>query len=239
VTCSVIRVDQPAIDLVPLTDAGSVSGLAVVIDVLRAFTTAAVALDRGAEAIVLTGSVEDALAQRERLGDGALAMGEVDGARPAGFDLSNSPAELSSADVAGRVLVHRTTAGTSGAVACRAADAIVAASFVCAEATVRWLRARGPASVTFVVTGEHDSLDGDEDRACAEYLAARLLGDTPDPGPYLERVARSDAGARFGQDGPPQYRPEDLRIASQLDSYDLAMPVARSGGALVLRGERR
>lgn len=228
----------PPTRFLPLDRAAEARGVAVVIDVLRAFTTAAVALDRGAHEIVLTDTVDEALALRERLGDGALAMGEVDGARPERFDLSNSPHEVAVADVDRRTVVHRTTAGTTGAVACRDADAIVAASFVCAEATVRWLHPRDPGGVTFVVTGEHGDLDGDEDRACADYLAARLRGERPDPRPYLERVARSAAGARFRGDGPPQYRPGDLDIATDLDRYERAMPVERRGGRFVLRGVR-
>lgn len=229
--------EHPTSRFLPLARAGEAEGVAVVIDVLRAFTTAAVAFDRGAREIVLTDSVTGALELRERIGD-CLTLGEVDGARPDGFDLSNSPAELAAADVAGRTLVQRTTAGTAGAVAVGEADAVVAASFVCAAATVRWLRARAPVEITFVITGAHGDLDGDEDRACADYLAACLAGRSPDPRPFLDRVARSDAGRRFRVDGPAQYPPEDLELATELDRYDVAMPVIRESGLVLLRADR-
>ena len=53
-------------------------GVVVVIDVLRAFTTAAHAFDRGAEEILLVSSVEEAFQCRERNSDFVL-IGEVGG----------------------------------------------------------------------------------------------------------------------------------------------------------------
>src|SRR5262245_21091427 len=60
----------------------------VATDVLRAFSTAAFAFAAGAREIVLTGTVEEALALRERF-PGSLLMGEVDGLAVEGFDFSN------------------------------------------------------------------------------------------------------------------------------------------------------
>jgi 2-phosphosulfolactate phosphatase len=220
--------------LLPLCRAGEARGTVVVIDVLRAFTTAALALDRGAEAIVLVADVDEALRLRERW-PGSLAMGEVDGARPDGFDLSNSPAEIAAADVAGRRLIHRTTAGTRGAFAAAAgARTLHAAAFVCAAATVAALAALDPDHVTFVITGRHGDLDGDDDRACAEFLAARLAGRAPDPDPFLERVRRSSAGRRFATDDDGPYHPADLAWALRLDHVPLALPVRREEGLLVI-----
>ena len=63
---------------VPLDDAAKAAGLVIVIDVLRAFTTAASAFDVGAEAVVLVADVEEAFAMREE-NPGWLIMGEEDG----------------------------------------------------------------------------------------------------------------------------------------------------------------
>ncbi len=91
-------------------------GPVVVIDVIRAFTTAAYAFGAGAEAIYLVGSVEEALAFTTRH-TGALAMGEDRGRRPAGFDFPNSPVAVSRTDLSGRTMVQRTSAGTQGVIA--------------------------------------------------------------------------------------------------------------------------
>ena len=78
-------------------------GTVIIIDVLRAFTTAAVAFSRGADKIILVAEVDEALALRGR-GMGDLCMGEMGGMRPDGFDFGNSPFELSHADVTARRL---------------------------------------------------------------------------------------------------------------------------------------
>jgi phosphosulfolactate phosphohydrolase-like enzyme len=70
------------------SEAGRIVGAAVVIDVLRAFTTAAYLLDGGASELVLAATDEEALALKQ-LRPGALAV--KDGAPAAGFDLVNSP----------------------------------------------------------------------------------------------------------------------------------------------------
>ena len=99
-----------------LEGARTAEGTVVIIDVFRAFTTAAVAFSRGAAKIVLTAEVGEALELRAR-GVGELCMGEVDGMRPEGFDFGNSPYELSTADVEGKTLVQSTRAGTVGVAA--------------------------------------------------------------------------------------------------------------------------
>src|SRR6266508_6970461 len=101
-----------------LETCGAAIGAVVVIDVIRAFTTAAFAFAAGAREIVLTSAVEEALALRAHF-PGALVMGEVDGLPVEGFDFSNSPAELIGRDLGGRRMIQRTSAGTQGwCVAC-------------------------------------------------------------------------------------------------------------------------
>lgn len=222
---------------VSLAAAATATGTVVVIDVLRAFTTEAAAFAGGAQAITL---VEDVDAARRLRADDPdlLLMGEVDGAPIDDFDLGNSPDEVAARDLTGRRLVHRSTAGTRGAVQAIHADALAGASFVTAEATVRWLRAMASGPVTYVITGEHSGRDGDEDRACADYLAARLGGMHPDPAAFLDRVARSDAAERFGTPQRPDLPAADLAFACDLDRYDFALPIARENGALVVRPSR-
>jgi 2-phosphosulfolactate phosphatase len=224
----------PATTFLPLARTAEAGGLAVIVDVLRAFTTAAFAFAAGAKEIVLVETVEQALSLRDRL-PGALAMGEVDGERPEGFDLSNSPEEIEHHDLAGVTIVHRTTAGTLGAVRAAAADALAGAAFVTAAATARHIRASRADAITFVVTGEHGELDGDDDLACAQYIAALVEGAVPDPAPFLERTRRSTAGRRFLPGHLPQYRPGDLERALDVDRFGFAMPIERRDDLLVMR----
>ncbi|MFF9344535.1 2-phosphosulfolactate phosphatase [Streptomyces sp. NPDC014773] len=142
--------------------------VAVVVDVMRAYTVAAWAFARGAEKIVLAESQADALALTARHPDWVALK---DGPPAPGFDLVNSPGLLRSADLDGRTVVQKTTAGTVGALAVKHAPLVLCAGFVVAEATARVLRAGGYDEVTFVVTGEDGRAD--EDLACAQYIALR------------------------------------------------------------------
>jgi len=214
---------------VTLDGAGTSHGVVVVVDVLRAFTVGALALAAGARAIRCVATVDEALRLRDA-NPGSLAMGEHHhGRRVPGFDLGNSPSELSGVDLRDRLLIHRTSAGTQGLVgAASVTTRLFAASFVCAGATAHAVAALEPDHVTFVSTGV-DHRDGDEDRACADYLAALLTGGHPDPGRYLPRVRSSDAAQAFSGDDP-DFPAADLDEALRLDAVDFALRADIEGG---------
>src|SRR6185503_14452517 len=88
-------------------------GVAVVIDVFRAFSVACYAYARGAKRLIPVAEIETALSLR-RDHPGYLAIGERGGKKVDGFDFGNSPTEISQADVRGRTIVHTTSAGTQG-----------------------------------------------------------------------------------------------------------------------------
>lgn len=222
-----------AISYVTLEQADRAAGVVVVIDVLRAFTVAALALAAGASAIRCVRTVDEALTVRDDH-PRALAMGEHNhGRKVPGFDLGNSPTELAGIDVATRLLVHRTSAGTQGLVASAGnADHLFAASFVCAAATARAVLELNPDDVTFVATGV-DHRDGDEDIACAEYIAAMLTGAAPDPDAYLRRVLESDAAKAFRKDDA-DFPEADLHEAVRLDAVGFALRAQVDYGQVTL-----
>ena len=217
-----------------LETCAAATGVAVAVDVIRAYTTAAYGLAAGAREILLTGTVEEALALRREI-PGALAMGEVNGLRPSGFDFGNSPSALAGLDLSGRTLVHRTSAGTQGAVRAAQASALFGASFVVAGATARAIRALLPGDVTLIETGVRVDDSGVEDIAMADYLEALLLGYQPDPAPYLERAWRADAVQRFLDPAVPELPEEDIPLCLEVDRFDFALRIQRRGGRLVLR----
>ncbi len=209
------------------------TGLAVIIDVIRAFTNAAFAFSRGTEKIYPVSGVDEAL-EFKRQNPGSLACGEVGGIPPEGFDFGNSPTQTNALNLTGRVVVQRTGAGTQGVVRSMQATQLVAASFVVAGATVKYIHSLRPEEVSFVVTGEtYDG--GTEDFACAEYLEALLRGLSPDPAPYLERVRRSRDGSQFMNGGHPHAPSADLDLCTAVDRFHFAMPISRENGRLVMR----
>ena len=210
----------------------------VVIDVLRSFTSAAVALARGARAIYPVESISEAVTLHDRLPN-ALSVGAVGGGDPIpGFDFGNTPSALLTADVAGRDVVMSTAAGVRGLQRFSQGRQLFAASLVCARATARAIRASGAEDVCFIITGEWVDRDGDEDVACADYLEA-LLADRPaDAAIYAQRVRDSDFGRRFTAGSWPNLPPSDLDLAAEADRYDFAMPVHHENGHLVIRAGR-
>ena len=217
-----------------LADCDGVEGCVVVIDVLRAFTTAAHALHRGAAQISLVDTLAAAFALRDATPD-SLLMGEERGIPIPGFDFGNSPLELSAADLRGCNLIQRTSAGTQGVVACRDAETLLAASFVCAAATARYLVRLAPSELTFIITGASAHRDGEEDRAAAEYIAAQVLSERPQARPYLKRALKSDAARLFVEFDTPEAT-ADLSACLRADTHDLAMPITRDGDELIMRG---
>jgi 2-phosphosulfolactate phosphatase len=214
-----------------LSGAREARGLAVVIDVFRAFSTAAYAVDRGATEVVLVASVEDAFALRRRWPD-VLIMGEVGGRRVDGFDFGNSTSAIARADLRGHPLIQRTSAGTQGVVAAAGADAIVLGSFVCVGAIVRHVRARRPSVVSLVAKGVRAERPAPEDEACADLLEARLRGTPLDEPVLLERLASGGAAERFEEDSEDSPR-ADVSHCLRLDAFDFVLVVERRDGLLV------
>jgi 2-phosphosulfolactate phosphatase len=217
-----------------LDDCHTATGTVVVIDVLLAFTTEAFAFAEGATSIVLASTVEEALELKARF-EGSLAMGEVGTLPIPEFDMSNSSAALLDKDVAGRRIIHRTSNGTQGVVRSRNAKSMFVTGFPTASATAAHVLAERPDDVTFVITGITDDREGDEDRACAEFIADLLRNTAPDKDHYIERAYKSGAGQWFTDPEKPEYLLEDLELATDIDRFDFAMPVAREDGLLITR----
>jgi len=216
-----------------LADCHTAKGVVIVIDVLRAFSTAAYALARGAREILLVSRIKEALSLKARFPNSKV-MGEDGGLPPEGFDFGNSPTHISTEDLTGITLIQRTGAGTQGAVRSQNAEVMLASSFVVASATVRFVsRLRAP-EVSFVITGKSHS-SAEEDLACAEYLEQLLRGHCPDAKPYIQRVFDS-------RDAIPHLDPletafplSDLEYCTQIDKFDFAMPITRENGKLIMR----
>jgi 2-phosphosulfolactate phosphatase len=207
------------------------SGLVIVIDVLRAFSTAAYAFSRGAKEILLVSAVQEALDLRSQFPN-AKVMGEVGGLPPAGFDFGNSPTQIREEDLTGLTLIQRTGAGTQGAVRCANADMMLAASFVVASPTVKHILKIGPSEVTFVITGIHYN---DEDLACAEYLETLLKGNRPDTKSFVKRVYDCKDAENHLDPNHPEFPETDLDYCTRLNAFDFAMPITRINNRLTMQ----
>jgi 2-phosphosulfolactate phosphatase len=214
-----------------LEGARQATGHAVIVDVFRAFTTAAFCVAAGAREIVLVSDAEHALALK-RDDPSLFLTGEIGGRPIEGFEVGNSPSVIERLDLTGRRVVQRTSAGTQGVTAATRARGIALGSFVIAEATVRHLR-RGATDVTVVAMGHGASEKADEDEACARYIAARLVDAPTDIRAILASLWQDE------DPGWPEWFPRrDAELACQVDRFDFALPVTREDGLLVARPVR-
>jgi 2-phosphosulfolactate phosphatase len=218
-----------------LKAASQCQGSVVVIDVLRAFTSAACAFDAGAQSIELVATPEEAWARRAADPE-LLLVGEHLGRKLEGFDFGNSPPQLHSAALRGRNLVLRSTAGTQGVVQAAQARRIVLGSLTVASATVRWLQ-QWDDEVSLLAMGS-PSGPGEEDEACAELMLQMLLHQPVDRAGCLARVLASRAAAKALDPSVDWISPADLGAALALDRFDFAMPVHCEAGRRIARASR-
>jgi len=146
--------------------AGRVVG---VIDVLRASTSIATALDNGAKAVIPLDSSEEVVARSKALErtDVRLA-GERKMLAVPGFDLGNSTREFTRAAVEGKTILMTTTNGTPAITNTQGASDVVIASYVNYTAVLTMLRTalRGGTDITLVCAGRERQF-ALEDAGCA------------------------------------------------------------------------
>lgn len=217
-----------------LDGARRAKGTVVIVDVFRAFTTAAVALARGTDRIVMVAEIDEALRLRDQ-GVGEICVGEVNGIQPEGFDFGNSPHEMMQATLEGKVVIQSTRAGTTGVAAATGAEAVYAGSFVVAQATAEAIRRDNPVEVTIVAMGWNARVRTDEDELCALYLRNLMQGRRPDSEAVRQLVLASGEAVKFGDPKQPHFHREDLEIAIEVNKYNFAIRVVKEDGFLVAR----
>lgn len=202
--------------------------LVVAIDVIRAFSTAAFAFDRGAEKIICTDEVDQAF-QIAKATPNSLIMGEIDGISIPGFDLNNSTSKIAVMDLSGKTIVQRTTAGTPGLVRPTKAKVFLACGLLNVGATAAYIRSLQPEEVFLVATGTRtEELErGDEDVACAEYIRGLLTGKPFPLSEVIPRVRNSVDAALFSDPNSDDFPLADLDLTCQVDRFDFVMRAER------------
>lgn len=211
-----------------LEGARAATGAAVVIDVFRAFSLVPWAMMSGAATIVPVRTAAEALAWRERNPEVLLA-GERDGKPLPGFDYGNSPSAIRDTNLEGRILIHRTSAGTQGLLAAFEAGAspVIAGSFLNASATVRYLRASGSDSISLVAMGWNGEEAALEDTLCADYLRALLRGEAADFQAMRRQIREDASGRRFFDPALPWFPEADFDACIAVDRFDSAITAVR------------
>jgi 2-phosphosulfolactate phosphatase len=205
-------------------------GIAVVVDVFRAFAVAPHAFGAGAARVLPVGEIEEALAMRQRF-PGAVLVGERHARKLPGFDAGNSPTDIRALDLAGKTVVHTTHAGTQGLVNADAATEVLTGSFVNISAVCRHILARGPETVSIVRMGHEARERCAEDDLYAASLAAMLRGAAaPATESVRDQLRDAPAAVKFW-DPACDWAPEtDFGYCTEVDRFDFVLRLKRTAG---------
>ena len=204
-------------------------GIAVVIDVFRAFSVAPHAFDRGAARVLPVGEVEEARELGRRF-PGAVLAGERHARKLPGFDAGNSPTEIRALDLRGKVLVHTTHAGTQGLVNANGADEVLTGAFVNISAVQRYLQRRAPDCVSLVRMGHEARERCAEDDLYADCLKRMLLGQTAPLDEVRERLRNAPAALKFFDPACDWAPLEDFHYCTEVDRFDFVLRLKRAPG---------
>ncbi|HEY6645243.1 2-phosphosulfolactate phosphatase [Povalibacter sp.] len=197
-------------------------GLAVVIDVFRAFSVACYAHAQGASRIIPVALIERARELRAAIPD-SLLIGERHARPLPGFDCGNSPTELAQLDLQGRTVIHTTHSGTQGLTQALRADGVISGSLVNAGAIVNYIRSRGFERVTLVRMGHEARERCAEDDLCADILQQRLAGGSPDVTQVRELLRAAESARKFF-DPEATWAPEqDFELCTRVDVFDFVL----------------
>jgi 2-phosphosulfolactate phosphatase len=191
--------------------------VAVVVDVMRATSTIVQALASGYQRVYCCREVDDAVALREKLGEGLLG-GERNAVRIEGFDLGASPREV--LEPRGETLIYSTTNGTR---------AVLAAAAACGEVLLGSLLnlsavAGAVREDCVIVCAGFQGRFALDDAYCAGRIVELLEADVTDAAKGSEILARSFPTAWDGimarTYGPPGLE-DDIRFCAQENVVDV------------------
>jgi 2-phosphosulfolactate phosphatase len=214
----------------------------VIIDIFRASTSITAALGAGAREIFVAGSRREAMEIKARIGDEAILAGERKGFKIEGYDLGNSPHEMSFNILRDRPVIFNSTNGTKLMRRFTDYTNVVVGSIVSLSATVDYLKmfANDPVFCCAATEGRFSN----EDTICAGMIIERLeKPDTDlDDAAFFATHMVSNIGnkwydwsknSKHGRYLASIGLGEDLDFCLELDRYDF-VPVKK--GDRIIRG---
>ncbi len=222
---------------------------AIVVDVLRATSTIATALNAEAEGVQVFSDIHELMSVSEAWSaDHRLRIGERGGKTVEGCDAGNSPLECTPGRVKDARIFMSTTNGTRALKCVQSAPVVLTAAFINRAAVVRYLQAKQPKTVWIVGSGWEGSFSL-EDTACA---GAVVEGVVKESGRSLEELAGNDEAvaavslyrhfqgdllslfkhASHGQRLLKLNLLDDLNYCAQTDVLDI-LPMQKEQGVLV------
>jgi 2-phosphosulfolactate phosphatase len=206
-----------------LEGAKKAKGLTVIVDIYRAATVAAYALGHGAKYIIPVTTKEQAFTLKKK-NPHYLLMGEELGIKIEGFDFGNSPLAITKADIKGKILVQRTSAGTQGLVQTQYAEEVIFGSFPITKAIAKYIQNKKPKTVSIVAMDGKES----EDEFFANFLKKTIRDQQPDPKVIKQFILNHPRSTRFLDPKKPEFPEEDAHLALTIDCFDFICKLVKT-----------
>lgn len=220
-----------------LEGAQGAKGLTVIIDVFRAFSLECHLFFQNPKRVLAVGNLQTAYDLKQAYPD-AVLIGERNGAPLPGFDCGNSPTLVKELNLAGRTVIHTTSAGTQGLAAAAGADEIITGSLVNARAVAQYIQNKQPAAVSLVCMGLQGKERADEDILCAHYIRSILQGrkwSRDDLKQEIEHL-KATTGRRFFEKNTQDVMPErDFYLCTEPDRFPFVIQAVRTSNYFEMR----
>ena len=198
-------------------DPKKATGIAIIIDVFRAFTVEPIIIKNGAKKLIVIGDKEIAYNLKKE-NSNYILIGERNGIKLPKFDYWKSPSQIEKVDFTNKVFVHNKSCGTQGIVNSINAKEIITGSLVNISAIVKYIKNRGYDDISIVTLAKPGSDPFEEDKLCAEYIKAKLENKS--------RILnlRYTSGAKFFDNKLQEIYPkEDFYLCIDIDKYDFVL----------------
>lgn len=196
-------------------------GLVVVIDVLRAFTTACYVVNNNPKDYIVVRDLKLAYKLKKENPEYIL-LGERNGFNLEGFNYGNSPSEIENLDFSNKTVIHTTTLGTQGiSRVFKHTNTVITGSFVNAKAVINYIKKESPKTVSLFCTD--NSSEDNEDVVFAKYIKGCLENKPLNFDDIKKNLINHEAGRRYLINPRTKYSRKDFFLSLTLDKFNFIL----------------
>jgi len=197
------------------------TSVTVIVDAFRAFATASYILERRPQKYIY--AAKTSVISRLALDFiKPLLIGKPETGDTTIYAIPNSPTRVLETEITGRVVLHRTEAGAKGILGAKNADIVLAAGFVNADATAKYIRTLPNPKITIIPMGHEAINPSIEDDICAEYIQSLINGKKFSIEFYIQEL-KTGPGKYFFTEDQWQYPKEDFVRCLEIGRFDFAI----------------
>lgn len=210
-----------------VNDAKFATGLAVIIDVFRAFTVEPYLIRNGAKKIIPVGDMQIAYEYKKK-DNNYILIGERNGIKLPGFDYGNSPSQIENIDFTGKTIVHTTSCGTQGIVRAINAKEIITGSLVNAHSIVRYIEKNNIDEVSLVALAGPKEQPFDEDMLCAKYIKGMLENKfLSNYDEEIEKLKTTSGSRFFNKSNQNDFPEKDFYLCTEVNKFNFILKVKK------------